>query len=103
MMYSGNGVGRWGLMEPTTTPETVDHDHWLDNTTCTLAEHFISFPAPETHESLEERVERLERELQQLRREMREIALPRIYDLEGWHPPRKPLWAMPKAPYKGER
>ena len=87
-------------MEPTTTPETVGHDHWLDNTTCTLAEHFISFPVPE---SLEERVERLERELQQLRREMREIALPRIYDLESRHPPRKPLWAVPKAPHEGER
>ena len=53
--------------------------------------------------SLRERIERLERELQQLRREMREIALPRIYDLESRYPPRKPLWAMPKAPYEGER
>ena len=84
-------------MEPTTTPETVDHDHWLDNTTWTLTRYTTSFPVPET---LEARVERLERELQQLQREMREIALPRIYDLESRHPPRKPLWATQKAPYK---
>ena len=53
--------------------------------------------------SLRERIERLERELQQLRREMREIALPRIHDLESRHPAWPPLWATPKAPYEGKR
>ena len=73
---------------------------WWDNSTWPVNVQYQEGSKPET---LEERVERLERELQQLRREMREIALPRIYDLESRHPPRKPLWAMPKAPYEGER
>ena len=38
-------------MEPTTTPETVDHDHWLDNTTWTLTRYTTSFPVPETLEA----------------------------------------------------
>ena len=70
---------------------------YVTDTTWTVWEMIEALAEPPT---LEERVARLERELQQLRREMREIALPRIYDLEGWHPPRKPLWATQKAPYK---
>ena len=31
------------------------------------------------------------------------VVLPRLADEESRHPPRKPLWAVPKAPYEGER
>ena len=29
-----------------------------------------------------------------------DVVLPRLADLESRHPPRKPLWATQKAPYK---